>query len=171
MYQSLIEINWNLLFSFITIVVLILLLRKFFFRKVHEFMEKRTKEVEDSLENARQTNEQADALLERYNDQMKHAEEARQEIIRKGRENAEEQAAAILADADARVQEKLARADREIERDKQHAREDIEKQMSDLVITAASKVLGETIDESKQGDLISQVIRETEEDHEASEST
>ena len=47
LYQDLLTLNWNMLFSFITVGVLILILKKFFFEKVHNFMEERRLEVEN----------------------------------------------------------------------------------------------------------------------------
>ena len=49
LYQGLLEINWNLLFSAITVLVLYLILKHFFFEKVHNFMEARKAAVSFSF--------------------------------------------------------------------------------------------------------------------------
>ena len=62
LYQGLLEINWNLLFSAITVLVLYLILKHFFFEKVHKFMEARKAAVQDNLDRAKATEEEAQAL-------------------------------------------------------------------------------------------------------------
>ena len=63
LYQGLLEINWNLLFSAITVLVLYLILKHFFFEKVHNFMEARKAAVQASLDQAEAANEEAQTLL------------------------------------------------------------------------------------------------------------
>ena len=64
LYQDLLTINWNLLFSLITVVVLVLILKKFFFEKVHSFMEARQQQVVNTLQEAQATREEAQQKLE-----------------------------------------------------------------------------------------------------------
>ena len=52
LYQGLLEINWNLLFSAITVLVLYLILKHFFFEKVHKFMVARQEAVQKELDDA-----------------------------------------------------------------------------------------------------------------------
>ena len=66
LYQGLLEINWNLLFSAITVLVLYLILKHFFFEKVHNFMEARKAAVQASLDQAEAANEEAQTLLADY---------------------------------------------------------------------------------------------------------
>ena len=44
-HQDLLTINWNLIFSVITVLVLILILKHFFFEKVKKFMDERKAQV------------------------------------------------------------------------------------------------------------------------------
>lgn len=74
LYQGLLEINWNLLFSAITVLVLYLILKHFFFEKVHKFMEARKAAVQDNLDRAKATEEEAQALLSEYQATLSNAE-------------------------------------------------------------------------------------------------
>ena len=60
MYQPLLTINWNLLFTAVTIIVLFIILKVFFFEKVHKFMMDRENEIRSSIENADNVNKLAD---------------------------------------------------------------------------------------------------------------
>ena len=74
LYQGLLEINWNLLFSAITVLVLYLILKHFFFEKVHNFMEARKAAVQASLDQAEAANEEAQTLLADYRTTLANAE-------------------------------------------------------------------------------------------------
>ena len=75
LYQGLLEINWNLLFSAITVLVLYLILKHFFFEKVHKFMVARQEAVQKELDDAKQTKDDADAMLANYKETLSGAEE------------------------------------------------------------------------------------------------
>lgn len=160
LYQGLLEINWNLLFSLITLIVLYLILRKFFFKKVHKFMEDRQKGVEDSLANAKKKNEEADARLAEYDAKMQDAEKERQQIITDGRAEAEAQAKEILTEANRQADGMLKKAEGEIEREKRRAEDDVKKKMSGLVISAAKRVLEESVDSEDQDAIIEHLMKE-----------
>ena len=66
-FEKLIEFSsWDFIFSMITFLVLFLILKHFFFEKVHNFMESRRKEVEDALDNAAEASRLADEKLADY---------------------------------------------------------------------------------------------------------
>jgi len=160
LYQDLLELNWNLLFSLITVLVLILILRKFFFQKVHDFMVQRELEVEAHLSEAEKTNEEAEKTLAEYQAKLADAEKDKQEIIKNGVTEAKAQAEAIIEDANQKAQARYERAQEEIEREREQAEEDIKRNMSDLVVLAAQKVIGESLDEEKQAEIVGQAIEE-----------
>lgn len=66
-FEKLIEFSsWDFIFSMITFLVLFLILKHFFFEKVHDFMENRRKEIEETLDNAAETSRLADKKLADY---------------------------------------------------------------------------------------------------------
>ena len=48
-YTGLIEINWSIIMIWITVIVLFLVLKKFFFEKVKNFMETRSNSIQEPL--------------------------------------------------------------------------------------------------------------------------
>lgn len=168
LYQGLLELNWNLLFSLITVLVLFLILSKFFFKKVRRFMENREKDVAKQFTDAEQKNKQADQLLKDYEEKMNGAEAERDEILKQGRSDAEKQAREIIDDANQKAAERLRRADEEIEHDREIAERSLKSQMTDLVKLATQKVLEESMDDSRQDEIINEAIQNTGGDHEGS---
>ena len=51
-YTGLIEINWSIIMIWITVIVLFLVLKKFFFEKVKTFMETRSNSIQDAFDSA-----------------------------------------------------------------------------------------------------------------------
>ena len=67
--------DWNLLFTIVTVLVLFVILKHFFFEKVHKVMEDREKYVNDTISNAEEKDRQAEEKLAMYNAQLATAED------------------------------------------------------------------------------------------------
>lgn len=162
LYQDLLTVNWNLLFSFITIVVLVLILKHFFFEKVHRFMEARSEQVASELEEAKKTNELAEQRLADYEAQIAGAEDEKRKIIKNAMEDAKVQAGEVLSQANEEAQKLREKNLREIERDKKAARKELQKEVGDLAVLAAGKILEQELDSKKQEAVVNKIIEEAE---------
>lgn len=140
-HQPLLTLNWNLLFSLITVVVLILILKKFFFEKVHNFMMQRQKEIEDSLQEAKDKNLEAEALKAEYQEQLSKASEEGAAIINQAKAEAREEAEKLIVDAHKEATKILEENEAAIEQRKQDAKKELENEVSELAILAAQKIL------------------------------
>ncbi len=166
LYQGLLELNWNLPLTLITLIVLYFILRKFLFKKVHDFMVARQNEIDKQYSEAEEAKEKAEAALSEYQAQLAGAEKEKDKIIREGREDAEVQANAILEDANNKARERYERAREEIRREREYAQDEMERQMTDLVVLATEKVLGENVSRENQEKLALKAIKEAEAEHE-----
>ena len=162
LYQDLLTINWNLLFSLITVVVLVLILKKFFFEKVHSFMEARQQQVVNTLQEAQTTREEAQQKLEEYEAQMARAESQKREIIKKAMQEAKDQAGAVLADAGKEASQVREQTRREIERDKLIAKKELQREIGDMAVLAAGKIIGEELNPKRQAEVVDKIIEEAE---------
>lgn len=163
LYQDLLAINWNLLFSFITVVVLVLILKHFFFEKVHQFMEAREQQVVNTLQSAETTREEAQQKLEEYEAQMARAELEKREIIKKAMEEAQIQAGTVVEDAAKEASQVREQTRREIERDKMIAKKELQREIGDMAVLAAGKIIGEELDAKRQAEVVEKIIEEAEE--------
>ena len=141
MHQPLLSLDWNLLFSLITVTVLVLILKKFFFEKVHNFMVKREEEIKDEIKKAEDMNAQAEALHKEYQQELEKAEEEKRSIINAARNEAGEEAEKLIIEAHkeaARIREENEVA---IQQRKEEAKKELENEVSDLAILAAQRIL------------------------------
>ena len=61
-----VDISFTMVFQWVNFGVLLFLLTKLLFRPVTEFLDRRTGEISDNLENARRTRRESDDVLENY---------------------------------------------------------------------------------------------------------
>ena len=162
LYQDLLTINWNLLFSLITVVVLVLILKKFFFEKVHQFMEARQQQVVNTLQEAQTTREEVQQKLEEYEAQMAFAESEKREIIKKAMQEAQAQAGAVLETASKEAGQVREQTRREIERDKMIAKKELQREIGDMAVLAAGKIIGEELNPKRQAEVVEKIIEEAE---------
>ena len=160
LYQGLLEINWNLLFSAITVLVLYLILKHFFFEKVHKFMEARKAAVQDNLDRAKATEEEAQALLSEYQATLSNAEEEKRAIIKKAKAEADRRADAIVGEAKIQAQRIVSEAHENMRAEEEKAVVQLKKEVSSLAVLAAERIMQRELDEKSQQALVDQVLEE-----------
>lgn len=160
LYQGLLEINWNLLFSAITVLVLYLILKHFFFEKVHNFMEARKAAVQESLKQAETANEEAQALLADYQNTLADAEEEKRTIIREAKTEADQRADVIVGEAKAQAQKIISEAHVKMQAEEEKAAVQLKKEVASLAVLTAQHIMQQEMDENKQQELVNQVLEE-----------
>jgi F-type H+-transporting ATPase subunit b len=140
-YAALIEWNWTLVMCWITVLVLFLILKKFFFEKVHNFMEARQNAIKDAYDNADAVNHKADERLDAYNKKIAGIESEGREIIKNAKLKAEKQANDIIEEANKKAEALIEQAVKEIEKERVHAVSDMKDQIVTLSILAAEKIM------------------------------
>ena len=160
LYQGLLEINWNLLFSAISVLVLYLILKHFFFEKVHKFMEARKAAVQDNLDRAKATEEEAQALLSEYQATLSNAEEEKRAIIKEAKAEADRRADAIVGEAKIQAQRIVSEAHENMRAEEEKAVVQLKKEVSSLAVLAAERIMQRELDEKSQQALVDQVLEE-----------
>ncbi len=160
LYTNLIEFNWTMLFIWLTVLVLYLILKRFFFEKIHNFMEARANQVKESFENADRVNVMAEEKLQAYNHKLAEIEAEGQNIIREARKKADMQAKQILEDANKKANEMIRQAEEEIEKKQLQAIVEMKSQIAELAMLAAEKVLEQQLNVYGQDALVDQIIEE-----------
>ncbi len=155
---NLVEFRWEMVMQIINTIVLFLFLRHFLFDKVTNFMQERTAGIQATINDADSKVKEAEALKSEYEEKLAHIKDEELKILKDARIAAE-----------ARTQEMIKTAQREIEDLKVKAHDDIEREristinklkddISSLAILAASKVIDTEIDASRHTALIDNVI-------------
>lgn len=158
--QGLVELSWTFVFQIVNTIVIFLVLRHFLFKPVTEFMDKRTKSIENAINDADFKNKQADDLKEEYQIKLDHIKDERNQIIKDATKKAEERSDEIIKLAQAESKNIIDRANLDIERERQKAINLLKDQISSLSIMAATKVIEKELNEEAHKAMIKQFIEE-----------
>ena len=157
-YTGLIEINWSIIMIWITVIVLFLVLKKFFFEKVKNCMETRSNSIQDAFDSAEAVNRRADEKMQNYTKRIANVEAEGREIIRDAKIKADAQAREIIEDANKQATEILNKAEKNIEREKQKAMEEMRKEVAALAMLAAERIVEREIQNIGQDEIVDEVI-------------
>lgn len=163
MVQPLLSFDWNLLFTAVTVLVLFLILKHFFFEKVHQFMIDRENDVKNSLENAEEVSRLAEEKLQRYEEKLAGAEGESRQILKAARDEAKVQAKEILDEAGEKARQLMEHSAKEIRREQFNARKELKEEVGALAMMAAEKILEKDLSAADHEELINQIIEEAEE--------
>ena len=157
-YTGLIEINWSIIMIWITVIVLFLVLKKFFFEKVKNFMETRSNSIQDAFDSAEAVNRRADEKMQNNTKRIANVEAEGREIIRDAKIKADAQAREIIEDANKQATEIMNKAEKNIEREKQKAMEEMRKEVAALAMLAAERIVEREIQNIGQDEIVDEVI-------------
>jgi len=157
---GLVEPSWTFVFQIINTFILFLILKKFLFKPVTEFMENREKEIVDSIKEAEEKNKEAESLKTEYLTKLKGAEEEGRQIVRDAAKRAEERANEILKAAEKEANLYKERATVEINREKEKAINTLKDDIASLAMLAATKVIEKNLDEESHKNLVKNFIDE-----------
>ncbi|MEE8885062.1 MAG: ATP synthase F0 subunit B [Eubacteriales bacterium] len=142
------DINISLVFTIIDVLILYFILKKFFFGKIRDVMNRRKEEIDSSYQAADQKMKEADALKAQYEQTLASIDQKKEESIASARKDASAEYDRIVADANTRSEEILAetrkKADSLAARSKQKADDEI----SAMVKNAAAKLAESQSDKS-----------------------
>ncbi len=159
------DINiWNFIWSAVNLILLFILLKIFLFKPIGKIMDERTRAIQDDIDSAKKSKEEAEALKQEYTDSINEAKEEAQKIIMKAHEDAESEKNAILKQSKEEADQLIADAGKSIENERKRVLSQAQTQIADLAIEAASKIIGENLDDDKNRRLVDKFLSEEEAD-------
>lgn len=158
MNAGIIELNWSFVMILINVVILYILLKRFFWEKVRKFMLDRQAAIQDAFDSAEAINRRADEKMQNYSKRIANVEEEGREIIRAARARADAQAKDIVENAHKEASEIIAKAERTIEVEREKATAEMRQEIASLAILAAEQIVEKEIQSSGQEAIIDEVI-------------
>jgi F-type H+-transporting ATPase subunit b len=133
-------------------------LGKFAWGPLLEIVEAREKSVRDQVQGAEKAQAEAQALLNQRADLLKDATREREEMIGRAQKEAEVLRAELVAKARADAEGILERAKQQIEREKNQAVLELRRQVADIAIEAAGKIVKSSLTPEAQRKLVDETI-------------
>jgi len=160
---SLIEPQFGTMFwTTVTFLLLALLLGRFAWKPLLGALEQREKSIENSIEQARQSRESAEALLAEHRQLLDQARRERAEAVAAGQRDAERLKTEILDQARGQRDQLLKQADAQIQAAVRDARSDLRAAAVDLAIGAAERLLARNLDDASQRHLVEEYVTDLE---------
>lgn len=142
------------------LIVFFIILKKLLFQPVMGMIEKREQMISGQIEDAEQKNTQAGLLKERYEAELKNANQEAARIVKTAKERGKEEYEKILRDADAEASKIIADARKTIETEREKAVQGIQNEIAQVAIAAASKVIQENVDQASNEKILDDFLRE-----------
>ena len=160
--MSLLNLNWDLVWTIVNILVLFLLLKRFLFKPITEMMESRTAEIENNLKDAEDQKQKAHELTAQYEEKLQGAHAQAAQIVSEAKARGQQEYSSILSAAqqDAQKEKERSRAERE--------REDmlrgVQENVTELVLLTASKLSQKELDQESDRKLVDAFLSEADGD-------
>lgn len=162
---TMLDVNiWNFIWSAVNIIILFILLRIFLFKPINKIMNERTRTIQDNIDEAEKSRREAEDLKQQYADSISSAREEAQQIVMKAHEDAESEKAAILKKSQEEADEIINNAGKTIENERKRIIQQAQTQIADLAIEAASRIIGENVDDDKNRRLVDEFLSAEESD-------
>jgi F-type H+-transporting ATPase subunit b len=147
-------------FAILNLLLLYFVLRKVLFKPVTEFMENRTQSIKNSIDEAEKQKAEAIELKRSYEEQIAHAKEDAEKIIREARAKAETEHDKIVAQARTEAEALMIRAREDIENERRQMISELRAQVAGLALAAATRVIEVNLDTEKNRALVDKFIDE-----------
>src|SRR5918911_783616 len=149
-----------MIWTLIAFGVTVALLRKLAYPRISEALDKRRIAIEESIDHAERTRQEADALLREYRERLREAREQADDIVVRARKAGEKVQEETKAEAKRSREELMEQARRDIEQETRRALDQIRKEVADLTIIATEKVTRKTLDDDDHRRLIEDALEE-----------
>ncbi len=149
-----------MIWTVITFALLLIVLGKFAWKPIIKTLQEREERIRGSLEQADRARREAESLMERNNEILARAELEAQSIMKKAQESAERLKSEIFKEANAKAAEFRNTAIQEMEREVTSAKIQLQREIADLAVQAAAKVIAATLSTDQHKKIVDDFIRE-----------
>lgn len=143
-------------------LVLFLLMKKFLWASIKEYLGKRSEKMQSDLIESEKAKQDAFSDRQRALTQLNEASQKSEEIVKAAVKQAKDEKASILAQADKEAAAARKKAHDQIEAERQEMYEDMKREMIEVALAAAGKLLGEKNPEELDRDAIDAFVKEAE---------
>ena len=150
----------ELIFGGLAFIIVFWVLARYAFPRLNEAMRARTEKIRGDLERAEKARDDAEAALRRYEQQLREARVESGKVIDEARKTADKMRKDLLAKAEDESRQIVARAQDEIRAERERAFQELRRQVGELSVELAERVVGENLDKQRQLKLVDGYIDE-----------
>lgn len=148
------------IWTIVVFLVSMAILAKWVFPPLRRALDRRSAAIEESIDAAERTREEADNLLAEYRERLREARRQAEDIVQRARQAAEVHARDAQTEAHVRRDQMMEQTRREIEAETRRAIQEIRNEVADLTVMATEKVTRKTLSDEDQRRLVEEAVRE-----------
>jgi len=153
----------DMIVQILATVILMLIVKKYFWGRITEYLKKRNEYMDSELIEAETTNKEALQLKETREAELKEIREKSKDYFDHAKTRGEEEKKRIIDHAKKEADVILANGRKEIDAERSKAKMELEKEVVSIASLMAEKVIGEKIDESEFQNVTIKNIESSEE--------
>lgn len=155
-----IQIDGTVIVELITFLVMLAILARYVYPEIVRLAEARQRVVAEQLKEAEQSRADAEERLKDAEAKLADARKTAQNVIDAANKSGEQLRQELRQKADEESRRTVEAARKEIEAERDEAVRSVRREVSELVVAATEKVIGETLDDDRQRKLIDKAIAE-----------
>jgi F-type H+-transporting ATPase subunit b len=133
------------------------------YKPILRMLDERSARIKQGLDDAEQASRRAAEMEKEFEQRLADARKEGQEIVAQATQMSEKARQEILATAREEARAQVDKAKEEISRERDLAMAELRQQVADLSLSISEKVIGESLDQQRQRDLIAEFLEQTEE--------
>lgn len=161
--MSILNLDANIIWVFVNLLVLLLLMKKFLFGPVTKMLDGRSKEIADTIDGANAKMDAAEKSRQEYEAQLLNAKKEAQDIVDAAKKRGQQEYEAQLAKARDDIARMQADAQKQAQADRDALLEGARQEIAMLALLAASKVSQQKMNSQADRDLVNAFLAEVEE--------
>lgn len=159
-FNGLVQLDTTFFFQIFNTVVLYFILKKLLFKPVTSFLKTRQEEVAKTIEEANKSKFEAEEYKKEHLKKIEEAKEEGRAIVNKAVKRSEEKAQEIIEEAKIESKKLIETANSQIELEKQKAVHELKREVSDMAILVASKLIQKDMNKQDHENTIEDFIKE-----------
>jgi F-type H+-transporting ATPase subunit b len=148
------------LWTAITFLVLIIVLKKYAFGPITKMLAEREGSIRDAIDSAKKEREEAEKLLARQKDALVKAQRDAAELAKRNQQEMEAFRSQLTAQARKEADDMVASARKSIEEERRLAVAQLRAEVADLAVAAAGRIVKSSLDEKAQRQLVDEYIKD-----------
>ena len=149
---------WTMIFTWVNLLILVLVMKKFLFKPVMKMFAERENEIGSMYEKAEEAQKSAEAMESEYTQKLSAAKEEASRIMKDATHEATLRGEQIVADAQQKASAITTKAQKEIEREKEAAVKEIKEDIASIAVQLAEKVIEKDLTDKDHERLLEEFI-------------
>ena len=160
-FEELLGVNlWTALFILLNTLLVFFVAKKFLFKPVMKIISERQQEIDDMYKKADDAKTQAEAMQNEYRQKLTDAQQTGERIVKDAVSRGQSREEEIIRQAKQEADALRDKATAEIAQEKKKAINEAKNEISDLAMTIAGTVVGRSLTDADQSQLVDSFIEE-----------